>query len=384
MSEETTPADAPTPDPTTAPTEQAATDAVSREPTEPVAVADATHEQSPAAHAEETHTALPATDEYVALPEQTEDETPVAADLQHAPEPEAEPEQQPEAQQTAENVAETTEQTSTDDTQTPDSVATEEPPTEPAPAKTPKPRKPRAKKKADEEPAEVATTDETAAATTDTPSADGTTTPPATDSKKQWYVVKIQSGREESIKAAIERKVKIEGLEEFYGQIAIPVEEFVEKKKVRVTDKKTGEKVTQEKNVTKARKKYPGYLFAEVEFNDRILYLFRETSGVGDFVGATGPMKPPPPMSEREVQQMLTGVIDPKDRGKQKKTIVKLDIAKGDKVKIRDGAFAGSEGEVKSITEPKDPTDTPKVTVTVTIWGRPVELELDYWHVDKA
>ena len=54
---------------------------------------------------------------------------------------------------------------------------------------------------------------------------------------------------------------------------------------MKVKDKKTGEKVTQEKKVVKEKKKFPGYLFAEVEFNDRILYLFRETSGVGDFVG---------------------------------------------------------------------------------------------------
>ena len=44
-------------------------------------------------------------------------------------------------------------------------------------------------------------------------------------SKRNWYVVKVQSGREETIKAAVERKVKIEGLEEFFGQIAVPVEQ---------------------------------------------------------------------------------------------------------------------------------------------------------------
>ena len=46
--------------------------------------------------------------------------------------------------------------------------------------------------------------------------------------------------------------------------------------------------MTKEKRVVKEKKKYPGYLMAEVEFNDQILYLFRETTGVGDFVGATG------------------------------------------------------------------------------------------------
>jgi transcriptional antiterminator NusG len=88
---------------------------------------------------------------------------------------------------------------------------------------------------------------------------------PAAPSNKRWYVVKVQSGREESIKEAIERRVKIEGLEEFFGQIIIPIE--------RVTEMRNG------KRVTRSRKLYPGYLMVEVEFNDRILYLFRETSG---------------------------------------------------------------------------------------------------------
>ena len=210
-------------------------------------------------------------------------------------------------------------------------------------------------------------------------------TDPGGDSKKKWYVVKIQSGREDSIKAAIERKVKIEGLESFFGQIAIPVEEIVVKKSVKVKDKKTGDKVTQEKKVIKHTKKYPGYLFAEVEFNDRILYLFRETSGVGDFVGA-GLKREPTPMTDREVTQMLTGVVGPGDQpgGKKGKQVVKLDFEKGDKVKIRDGPFANMEGEVKAITEAKETGETPKVTVEVTIFGRGVPVELDYWHVDKV
>jgi transcriptional antiterminator NusG len=208
------------------------------------------------------------------------------------------------------------------------------------------------------------------------------TEPPPPESKKKWYVVKVQSGREESIKAAIERKVKIEGLEEFFGQIAIPFEEYNEKKKVRVTNKKTGEKETQERNVTKKRKKFPGYLFAEVEYNDRILYLFRETSGVGDFVGASL-KRDPTPMTEHEVHSMLTGTPGKEDK-QQKKVVHKIDFEKGDRVKVRDGAFAGSEGEVKEIIPAKDAADTPKVKVEVTIWGRPVPLELDYWHVDKV
>jgi transcriptional antiterminator NusG len=126
---------------------------------------------------------------------------------------------------------------------------------------------------------------------------------------------------------------------------------------------------------------------AEVEFNDQILYMFRETSGVGDFVGAA-PGKPPVPMSDRDVQLMLHGMM-PGDEGTtksgRKPMKVKIDLEKNDKVRIRDGAFAGMEGEVKEISEPKDDTETPKIAVEVSIFGRPVKIDnLEYWQIDKV
>lgn len=184
--------------------------------------------------------------------------------------------------------------------------------------------------------------------------------PPPPPSNKHWYVVKVQSGREESIKEAIERRVKIEGLEEYFGQIIIPVE--------RAVEMRNGKRVTRE------RKMYPGYLMVEVEYNDRILYLFRETTGVGDFVGG-GVNHPPPPMSDREVERMLgrqgeqvVGVIQPKPK-----------YDRGDRVKVKDGTFAGMEGEVKELLEAKG-----LVRVELTIFGRPVPVELEYWQVENA
>src|SRR5437588_12878719 len=141
-------------------------------------------------------------------------------------------------------------------------------------------------------------------------------------SNKCWYVVKVQSGREESIKEAIERRVKIDGLEEYFGQIIIPIEKVVENR--------NGKRVTRE------RKLYPGYLMVEVEYNDRSLYLFRETSGVGDFVGGSL-NHPPPPMSDREVERM---------RGSQGQHVpgtihTKPKYDRGDRVTVKDGTFAG-------------------------------------------
>jgi transcriptional antiterminator NusG len=184
--------------------------------------------------------------------------------------------------------------------------------------------------------------------------------PPPAPSNKRWYVVKVQSGREESIKEAIERRVKIEGLEEYFGQIIIPVE--------RVTEMRGG------KRVVKERKLYPGYLMVEVEYNDRILYLFRETSGVGDFVGGSV-NHPPPPMSDHEVQRMI---------GRQDELVpgvkhVKPKYDRGDRVRVKDGTFAGMEGEVKELLEAKG-----LVRVELTIFGRPVPVELEYWQVEHV
>jgi transcriptional antiterminator NusG len=187
-----------------------------------------------------------------------------------------------------------------------------------------------------------------------------TATPDPEPSNKHWYVVKVQSGREESIKEAIERRVKIEGLEDQFGQIIIPVE--------KVAEMRNGKRVVRE------RKLYPGYLMAEVEFTDRILYLFRETSGVGDFVGG-GLNRPPQPMPPREVERMLgrQGEADTKD------VATKPKFDRGDKVKVREGTFAGMEGEVKDLLEVKS-----LVRVELTIFGRPVPVELEYWQVEPV
>src|SRR6266404_875029 len=157
---------------------------------------------------------------------------------------------------------------------------------EPVPANTPPETATAVAEAPDAPPPPIDTTDE---APEPEPEPEKKPEPPAAPSKKHWYVVKVQSGREESIKDAIERRVKIEGLEEFFGQIVVPVE--------KVTEMRNG------KRVVKERKLYPGYLMCEVEYNDRILYLFRETSGVGDFVGG-GLNHPPQPMKPKEVERM--------------------------------------------------------------------------------
>jgi transcriptional antiterminator NusG len=178
---------------------------------------------------------------------------------------------------------------------------------------------------------------------------------------RRWYVVKVQSGREESIKEAIEKRVKIEGLEENFGQIVVPVE--------RVTE------IVKGKRVTRTRKLYPGYLMVEVDFNDNMLYLFRETSGVGDFLGAS-PHQVPQPMPEHEVQKMLG---QRPDVVSQAAPTPKIKFERGDHVKIKEGTFAGMEGDVNEILEAKG-----LVRVMLKIFGRDVPVELEYWQIEHT
>lgn len=186
---------------------------------------------------------------------------------------------------------------------------------------------------------------------------------PASSGNKEWYVLRVQVGREDTIKDHIERRIKIEGLEERFGQIYIPVEQFTERR---------GEKG--EKVVIKRRKLYPGYLMVQLDMEDnRLVTLLREVSGVGEFLGGTL-TKPPAPMSPVEVQRMLH------NKGEKVATVVssKPKYQVGDRVKIKDGPFSGMDGEVKDIME-----QASKVKVEVTIIGRSLAVELEYWQVEE-
>ena len=237
------------------------------------------------------------------------------------------------------------------------------PPPEPAPEPAPEPEA--IVEEAPAEPGDGAAppapqAEEAPAAEEEPAAAEGEAPAPAAEpSNKRWYVVKVQSGREESIKEAIERRIKIEGLEEYVGRIVIPTERYTE--------------VRNNKRVQRTRKLYPGYLMVECEYNDRILYLFRETSGVGDFVGG-GINKAPPPMPDREVESMLQQ-LEEVTPGKETHQKPKFD--RGDRVRVKDGTFAGMEGEVKEILEARH-----LVRVELTIFGRPVPVELEYWQVE--
>lgn len=172
-----------------------------------------------------------------------------------------------------------------------------------------------------------------------------------------WYVLKVQSSREDTIRDALERRVKIQGLQKYFGRIVVPTEKITE---IRNNKKRIVE-----------RKSYPGYIMVEMELNEKTWFTVRETPGVGDFVGAHGT---PTKMTTDEVNKML-GQETAKD---EKPPQVKIDVERGDRVKIKDGPFENFEGTVEEVTEARG-----LVKVMLIIFNRPTPVDLEYWQVER-
>jgi transcription termination/antitermination protein NusG len=176
---------------------------------------------------------------------------------------------------------------------------------------------------------------------------------------KRWYVVQTYSGYENKAKQSLEEKVRLEGLQEFFGDILIPMEQVVEMK--------GGEKKTSR------RKYFPSYIFVEMEMNDRTFHLVKNTPKVTGFPGALG-KEHPHPMTEREVAA-LRGQIDES----AVKPKPKVQFEEGDTVRVIDGPFANFNGSVEEVNPEKG-----RVKVLVSIFGRATPVELDFMQVEKT
>jgi transcription termination/antitermination protein NusG len=174
--------------------------------------------------------------------------------------------------------------------------------------------------------------------------------------KMNWYILKVQSNREDSIREGLQRRVKIAGLESFFGDVIVPTE--------MVTEFKGGRK-----RVVK-RKLYPGYLVVQMEINEETWFLVRETPGIGDFTGAAGH---PTPMLPHEVAKIVARHEEKSEEAPK----LKINFNTGDRVKINEGTFENFEGEVESIDQTNG-----RVTVMINIFGRSTPVELEYWQIE--
>ena len=171
---------------------------------------------------------------------------------------------------------------------------------------------------------------------------------------RKWYVLHTYSGYEESVAHNLRQRVESYGMEDLIFQILIPTE-----KKIKIKNGKR--KVITEKI-------FPGYVMIEMIVTDDSWYVVRNTPSVTGFIG-TGNI--PTPVSEEEIRSLMK-------RMKAEEPKYKIDVNKGDAVKIVDGPFKDFEGKVSKVDEARG-----KVKVLVSMFGRETPVELDFLQIKK-
>lgn len=175
---------------------------------------------------------------------------------------------------------------------------------------------------------------------------------------RHWYILKVQSNREDSIRETLMRRIQMQGLDKYFGDVVVPKEQ--------VTEFKGGKKRVV------WRKLYPGYILVNMLLNDDTWYLVRETGGIGDFTGSAGR---PSPMLPQDVAKLLNKAEVKADEAPR----LKIAFKKGDRVKINEGTFENFEGEVEQIDEANG-----RVTVMLSIFGRSTPVDIEYWQIESV
>ncbi len=177
-------------------------------------------------------------------------------------------------------------------------------------------------------------------------------------SAKRWYVVHAFSGMEKSVAKAIQERIDRADMQQYFGQILVPVEEVVE---IR-----GGQKAISE------RRFFPGYVLVEMDMNDETWHLVKNTNKVTGFVGGSG--SKPTPISQAEVDKIMAQMQEGVEKPKPK---VLFEV--GESVRVTEGPFNDFNGVVEHVDYDKN-----KLRVSVAIFGRATPVELDFAQVEKA
>ena len=176
----------------------------------------------------------------------------------------------------------------------------------------------------------------------------------------RWYIIHAYSGFENKVRDAIMSEANRLGLTRFVEAIEVPTE--------TITEIKRGKRVESE------RKFMPGYVLAQLEMNDDVYHLVKNTPKVTGFLGASGK---PQPISDAEAARIL----NTKDEAAAAapKTRISVDYEIGDNVKVLDGPFASFNGIVEELDFEKG-----RVKVSVSIFGRATPVELEFEQVERV
>ena len=176
-----------------------------------------------------------------------------------------------------------------------------------------------------------------------------------TDMEHRWYAIQTTAGHENKVRSLIQRRIDQDARapeERAIRQALVPTQEVVEIK--------NGKKVTVE------RKIYPGYVLVEMQMNQETLHTINSIQGVIKFVGQD---RFPQPLRPEEVNRLL-GIADELEEQEPKEEIP---FMVGQAVAITEGPFSDFNGTVEEVYPDKG-----KVRVSVSLFGRPTSVELDY------
>ena len=174
---------------------------------------------------------------------------------------------------------------------------------------------------------------------------------------KNWYIVQSHSNFENKVAKLIKEEAeKLESSDKI-EEIIVPTHDVTE--------------VRRGKRVQRKKKYFPGYVLIKSEMNNDLYHMIKNIKKVSGFLGSKGV---PVPVSDKEIEKILgqikDGVAQPKSA---------IDYSVGEKVQVIDGPFASFSGLVEDIDEEKS-----RLKVSVSIFGRPTPVDLEFNQVEKA
>ena len=174
---------------------------------------------------------------------------------------------------------------------------------------------------------------------------------------KNWYIVQTFSGFENKVSETLKETIKTKELNDKISDVLVPIHE--------VTEVKRG------KRVQRKKKYFPSYVLVKMEMNKELYHMIKNIQKVTGFLGVAGS---PARVSDEEIDKILGNI-------KEGSLIPEpsLTFEVGEQVKVCEGPFSSFTGMVEEVDEEKS-----RLKVSVSIFGRPTPIELDYNQVEKS